>query len=68
VVLLMEGDLVSCSLAMNEHVGHEDLCGSVHQSVIPYIHGKTGVVLLKTALPEPAFFPTLRRGAWPSLL
>jgi hypothetical protein len=27
-----------------------------HQSVIPYIHGRTGVVLLKPALPKPTFF------------
>jgi hypothetical protein len=55
VVLLLEGDLVSWSLAMDERSGYEDLHGSDHRSVIPYVHGRTGVVLLKHALPEPAF-------------
>jgi hypothetical protein len=41
VVLLLEGALVSWSLAMDEHDGHEDLCGSGHRSVIPYVHGRT---------------------------
>jgi hypothetical protein len=26
---------------MDEHGGHEDLCGSGLRSVIPYVHGKT---------------------------
>jgi hypothetical protein len=26
---------------MDEHGGHEDLCGSVRQSVIPYVHERT---------------------------
>jgi hypothetical protein len=30
---------------MNEHGGHEDLRGSGHWSVIPYVHGRMGVVL-----------------------
>jgi hypothetical protein len=41
VVLLLEGDLVSWSLAMDERVGHEDLRGLVRQSVIPYVYGRT---------------------------
>jgi hypothetical protein len=41
VVLLLEGDLVSWSLAMDERGEHEDLCGSGRQSVIPYVHGRT---------------------------
>jgi hypothetical protein len=41
VVLLLERDLVSWSLAMDERSGHEDLRGSGRQSVIPYIHGRT---------------------------
>jgi hypothetical protein len=40
VVLLLEGDLVSCSLAMDERSGHKDLCGLGRQSVIPYVHGR----------------------------
>jgi hypothetical protein len=41
VVLLLERVLVSWSLAMDERGGHEDLCGSSRQSVIPYVHGRT---------------------------
>jgi hypothetical protein len=41
VVLLLEGVLVSWSLAMNKRGGHEDLHGSDRQSVIPYVHGRT---------------------------
>jgi hypothetical protein len=55
VVLLLERTLISWSLAMDERGGHEDLCGSGHRSIIPYVHERTGVVLLKPALPEPAF-------------
>jgi hypothetical protein len=41
VVLLLEGVLVSWSLVMDQRGEHEDLCGSGHQSVILYIHGRT---------------------------
>jgi hypothetical protein len=41
VVLLLEGVLVSWSLAMDECGGHEDLRGSGRRSVIPYVHGRT---------------------------
>jgi hypothetical protein len=41
VVLLLEGTLVSWSLAMDECGGHEDLRGSGRRSVIPYVHGRT---------------------------
>jgi hypothetical protein len=41
VVLLLKGALVSWSLAMDEHGEHEDLRGSDHRSVIPYVHGRT---------------------------
>jgi hypothetical protein len=40
VVLLLEGDLVSWSLTMDKHDGHEDLRGSGRRSVIPYINGR----------------------------
>jgi hypothetical protein len=40
VVLLLEGALVSWSLALDERSGHEDLRGSGHRSVIPYVHGR----------------------------
>jgi hypothetical protein len=46
--------LVSWSLAIDERGGHEGLHGSGRRSVIPYVHRRTGVVLLKPAL-EPAF-------------
>jgi hypothetical protein len=39
VVLLLEGSLVSWSLAMDKRGGHEDLRGSGRRSVIPYVHG-----------------------------
>jgi hypothetical protein len=35
------------SLAMNEYDGHEDLCGSDCQSIIPYVYGRIEL-LLKT--------------------
>jgi hypothetical protein len=41
VVLLLEGVLVSWSLAMDECGRHEDLRGSGRRSVIPYVHRKT---------------------------
>jgi hypothetical protein len=41
VVLLLEMDLVSWSLAIDKCGGHEDLCGSDRRSVIPYVHGRT---------------------------
>jgi hypothetical protein len=41
VVLLWGRSLVSWSLAMDERTGHNDLRGSGHQSVIPYVHGRT---------------------------
>jgi hypothetical protein len=41
VVLLLEGDLVSWSLAMDECGEYEDLCGLGHRSIIPYVHGRT---------------------------
>jgi hypothetical protein len=41
VVLLLEGALVSWSLATDERGGHEDLRGSGCRSVIPYFHRRT---------------------------
>jgi hypothetical protein len=54
VVLLLEGPLVSWSLAMDERGGHEDLRGSGRQSVIPYVHGRTE--LYCSSLYEPEHF------------
>jgi hypothetical protein len=41
VFLLLEGALVSWSLAMDERGGHKDLRGSDRRSVIPYVHRRT---------------------------
>jgi hypothetical protein len=41
VVLLLEGVLVSWSLAIDERGGHEDLRGLGCWSKIPYINGRT---------------------------
>jgi hypothetical protein len=41
VVLLLEGDLVSWSQAMDERSGHQSLRGSGRRSVIPYVHERT---------------------------
>jgi hypothetical protein len=43
VILLLERALVSWSLAIDEHGGHEDLRSSGRRSVIPYVHGRTGL-------------------------
>jgi hypothetical protein len=43
VVLLLEGALISWLLAMDERGGNQDLYGLDRQSVIPYIHKRTGL-------------------------
>jgi hypothetical protein len=68
VVLLLGRALASWSLAIDERGGHENLRGSGHQSIIPYVHGRTGLYcsslsclcepdpffdLVKWRLPEP---------------
>jgi hypothetical protein len=61
VVLLLEGTLVSWSLAIDECGGHEDLCGSDRQSVIPYVHVRTGLYCLSLSCLcelETYLFPT----------
>jgi hypothetical protein len=50
VILLLEGVLVSWSLAMDERGGHDDLCGSGHLSVIPYVHGRTELYCAQACL------------------
>jgi hypothetical protein len=40
MILLLQGALVSWSLAIDEHSGHEDLRGSGYRSVISYVHGR----------------------------
>jgi hypothetical protein len=61
VVLLLEEVLVSWSLAMHECNGHEDLCGSSHRSVIPYVHGRTELYFSSLVLPvwAWAFWPRI---------
>jgi hypothetical protein len=54
VVLLLKRDLVSWLLAIDECDGHEDLCGSGHRSVIPYIHGR--IELYCSSLPCVSLF------------
>jgi hypothetical protein len=45
MVHLLERAYVSqMFLAMEEHSGDEDLRGSGHRSVIPYVHGRIGVL------------------------
>jgi hypothetical protein len=34
-------------LALDEHSGHQDLCGLGRRSVIPYVHGRMRVILFK---------------------
>jgi hypothetical protein len=58
VVLLLEGALVSWSLAMDEHSGHEDLRGSDRRSVIPYVNGRTELYCSSLYEPKPFLFPT----------
>jgi hypothetical protein len=55
MILLLEGALVSWSLAMDERDGHEDLCGLGHRSIIPYVHGRIELYCSSLYEPEPFF-------------
>jgi hypothetical protein len=77
VVLLLEGVLISWSLAMDERDGHEDLCGSSRRSVITYVHRRTklycsslpicpGICFRPPALTD--LFFSLGKGIYPVLL
>jgi hypothetical protein len=57
VVLLLERALVSWSLAMDERDGHGDLRDSDHRSVIPYVHGRTGLYYSSLPYLRLIFFP-----------
>jgi hypothetical protein len=60
VVLLLERDLVSWSLAIDERGGHEDLRGSDRRSVIPYVHERMELYCSSLPClcePEPFSFP-----------
>jgi hypothetical protein len=50
VVLLLEGTLVSWSLAMDECGEHDDLCGSGRMNVIPYVHRRTELYCAQACL------------------
>jgi hypothetical protein len=58
VILLLEGDLVSWSLAMDEYSELEDLRGSGRRSVIPYVHGRTELYCSSPYESEPFLFST----------
>jgi hypothetical protein len=68
VVFLLEGALVSWSLAMNERGGHQDLCGSGRWSVITYVHRRTGLYCSSLPYLSLIFFQALRNGVCLSLL
>jgi hypothetical protein len=55
VVLLLEGAMVSWSLAMDKRGGHKDLRDSGRRSVIPYIHGRTKLYCSSLYEHEPFF-------------
>jgi hypothetical protein len=65
VVLLLEGALVSWSLAMDERGGHEDLHGSDRWSVIPCVHGRTELYCSSLYEPDPFLFLTLWKWCLP---
>jgi hypothetical protein len=57
VVLLFGRTLASLSLAIDERGGRQDLRGSGCRSVIPYVHGRTGLYCLSMpCLCEPELF------------
>jgi hypothetical protein len=43
MIFLLEGVLVSWSLVIDGRGRYEDLRGSGRRSVIPYVHGRTGL-------------------------
>jgi hypothetical protein len=61
VVLLLEGALVSWSIAMNECGGYEDLRDSGYQSVIPYAHGRTELYCSSLPFLSLPFCPPMKR-------
>jgi hypothetical protein len=46
-IFLLEGVLISWSLAIDERGGHEDLRDSDRQTVISYVHGRTELYFSK---------------------
>jgi hypothetical protein len=51
VVLLLERALISWSLAMDERIGHQDLCGLGHQNVKPYVYERIELYCSSMILP-----------------
>jgi hypothetical protein len=51
VVLLLERALVSWSLAIDECGGHQDLRGSGHRSVTPYVHRRIELYCPRMVMP-----------------
>jgi hypothetical protein len=49
-VVLYWRELKSLWFTMYEHCEHQDLCGSGRWIMIPYVHGRIRVVLLKCRL------------------
>jgi hypothetical protein len=68
MVLLLEGALVSWSLAMDECGGHEDLRDSGRRSVIPYVHGRTELYCSSLPCLSLSFSQPFGSGIHPSLL
>jgi hypothetical protein len=68
VLLLLDGALVSWSLAMDECGGYEDIRGSGQRSVILYVHGRTGLYCTSMPCLSLSICPPLWSGACPSLL
>jgi hypothetical protein len=68
VVLLLEETLVSWSLAIFEHSGHDDLRDSGRQSVIPYVHGELYCIAQASMSQRLSFFRPLGSGVHLSLL
>jgi hypothetical protein len=60
VVHLLEGALVSWSLAMDECGGHGDLRSSHCQSIIPYVHGRTELYCLSLPCLSLPFHPPVK--------
>jgi hypothetical protein len=58
VVFLCGRHLASWLLAIDEHSGLEDLRGSDHRSVIPYVHRRTELYCSSLYEPEPLLFLT----------
>jgi hypothetical protein len=65
VVLLWGRHLTSWLLAIDEHSGHECLCGSNRQSVIPYIYERTKLYYSSMYEPESFLFLTPWKGRLP---